>query len=82
MCHIFAIPAIEEEIEISIHVPLKYVKGHCVSTLRKYKVHRKTQNICNFINHNSLLNFCLFLSVLYSYVILNFFLWKVTDRNE
>lgn len=37
---------------------------------------QKVQNIHNFINYNnsSLLNFCLFLSVLYIYAILNFFL--------
>lgn len=84
MCHRFAIPAIEEEMEISMRLPLKYAKGHGVTTFRKYKAHRKTQNICNSIthNHSSLLNFWLFLSVLYSYTILNFFLWKVTNRNE
>lgn len=43
MCHIFAIPAIEEEIEISIRLPPKYAKGHCVATWGKYKVHRKLQ---------------------------------------
>lgn len=82
MCHIFAIPAVEEEIEKSI--PLQDAKGHCGSTLWKYKVHRKIQNIHNFITYNnsSLLNFCLFLSILYTYVILNFFLWKVINRNE
>lgn len=43
-----------------------------------------TQNIQNFItyHHSSLLNFCLFLSLLHTYVILNFFLWKVTNRNK
>ena len=67
MCHIFAIPAVEEEIKISICLPLKGAKGHRRTTLWKYEVHRKNQNVHNFINYNNsgLLNFCLFLPVLY-----------------
>lgn len=35
MYHIFAIPAVEEEIEISVRLPLKDAKSHCVTTLWK-----------------------------------------------
>lgn len=83
MCYVFVIPTIDEEIEISRCLPLKDAKGHRGTTLWEYQVHRKIQNIHYFITYknSSLLDFCLFLSVLYTQAILNFVPWKVNNRN-
>ena len=40
ICHMFAIPIVKEEIEISIGFLLKNSKDHCGPTLWKYEVHK------------------------------------------